>query len=262
VPLSTLADAYSAGAEAWASGPVRIYGLLAELLVDCSPIALRGSRVLDLGTGTGAASRPAVAKGASVTALDTAFGMLLTDRAERPPAVVGDALALPFRPGAFDLVVAAFSMNHLDDPVAGVRAVSEIIKGGGFLLASTYAVDDDHPVKAAVEQALGEHGWQRPPWYSDVKRAMAAWGTVDQATSAVDRGGMHVVSVDKREVPFPQLETDALIGWRLGMAQSAGYFASLAGPERTAVVERARELLGPHPAPLIRRVLFIVARAR
>src|SRR6478736_1201893 len=112
--MSTLADAYSDGAEAWAAGPVRIYVVLAELLVDCSPIALRGRRVLDLGTGTGAASRPAVAKGASVTALDTPLGMLQTDRAERPPAVVGDALALPFRSGAFDVVVAAFSMNHLD----------------------------------------------------------------------------------------------------------------------------------------------------
>ena len=51
-------------------------------------------------------------------------GMLAHDAGRRPPAVAGDALALPFAAGAFDAAVAAFSLNHLSRP--GRRAA-----GGG-----------------------------------------------------------------------------------------------------------------------------------
>jgi ubiquinone/menaquinone biosynthesis C-methylase UbiE len=235
---------------------------MAEQLVACSPVRLAGRRVLDLGTGTGAASRPAVAAGASVVALDAALGMLRTDRTHRPPGVVGDAIELPLRSRTLDVVVAAFALNHLDDPVAGVREAARVLRRDGVLLASTYATDDDHPAKSAVEQALAEHGWRKPDWYPAMKRAMAAWGTVETATSVVERGGMTAVSVERRDIEFPEVDTNGLVDWRLGMAQSADFAAALDDQERRAVVERARELLGPAPEPLVRRVIFIVARAR
>lgn len=260
--MSSIADAYSTGAGAWEEGPIRIYRVLAELLVARAPVPLRGRRLLDLGTGTGAASRPALTAGARVTAVDTAFGMLALDRSERPPGVVGDALSLPFRSGAFGGVVAAFSLNHLVDAGAGVREAHRVIGSGGFLLASTYANDDDHPVKQAVERALGEQGWEAPGWYPETKRAMAAWGTIDAATAAVERGGMDVVSVEHVKVPFPELAPEALVDWRLGMAQCANFVAALDGDQRAAVMARAREMLGPEPEPLVRCVLFIVARTR
>jgi SAM-dependent methyltransferase len=259
--VTSLADAYSAGAGAWADGPIRIYRTLAELLVTCSPIELRGCTVLDLGTGTGAASRPAVAAGASVVALDTALGMLQFDRASRPPGLVGDALALPVRPESFDAVVAAFSLNHVDVPSAAVREVSGVIHRGGVLLASVYANDDDHPVKQVVEQAAQEAGWRRPSWYPQVKRAMRAWGTIDDATKAIERGGLKAESVERREIAFADLGPDALVAWRLGMAQFGSFVETLDDPQRRAVAARARELLGDDPEPLVRRVIFIVARA-
>jgi ubiquinone/menaquinone biosynthesis C-methylase UbiE len=257
-----LADAYSTGAGAWADGPIRIYRTLADLLVATAPIELRDSRVLDLGTGTGAASSPAVAAGARVVALDAALGMLQLDRGARPPGVVGDALALPLRPASFDAVVASFSLNHVDEPVEGVREVAGIIRRGGALLASVYANDDDHPVKPAVEQAMSEAGWQAPPWYQRVKRAMAAWGTVDNATAAIEQGGMLAEVVERREIAFPELGPEAMVGWRLGMAQFAPFLEALEDQERRMIGTRALELLGHDPEPLVRRVIFIVARAR
>ena len=59
---------------------------------------------------------------------------------------------------------------------------------GGALLASTYAADDDHVVKAAVDQALSEAGWAAPGWYGEVKAAMTSWGTVDAAAAASSAG--------------------------------------------------------------------------
>jgi SAM-dependent methyltransferase len=254
-----LARAYSAGAEAWAAGPVLIYGRLAELLVASSPVPLAGRRVLDLGAGTGAASRPATAAGAEVVAVDAALGMLRTERDTRPPGAIGDAIALPFRDDAFDLVVAAFSLNHLHDPVMGLRETARVIETGGFLLASTYATDDDHPVKEAVSRALAEFGWVQPSWYPRVKMAMAAWGTVASAAEAVARGGLRPVRVERREVAFPALDPDHLVAWRLGMAQSAPFFATLDASAQLAVARRARELLGSQPPPLIRAAIFAVA---
>src|SRR6202011_5336426 len=110
-----------AGASAWAVGPARVFGRLAELLVDCSPVPLGGRFVLDLGSGTGDGSRAALSAGALVIAADLALGMLLRGRDNRPPATVGDALALPFKGRAFDVVLAPFSLNHLTDPAGGIR---------------------------------------------------------------------------------------------------------------------------------------------
>jgi SAM-dependent methyltransferase len=256
------ADAYSVAAPAWADGPVRIYGALAELLVARAPIALRGCRVLDLGTGTGAASRPAIDAGAQVTAVDNALGMLQANRTSRPPGVVADAVALPLHAETFDGVLAAFSLNHLDDPAAGVREAARVLRRRGVLLASTYANDDDHPVKHVVDVALGECGWQVPSWYLRMKQVMAAWGTVTDATATVERGGMEPVSVERLELSFPDLAPDALVRWRLGMAQSAAFVETLDDQQRRAVARRAVELLGPDPEVLVRRVIFIVARAR
>jgi SAM-dependent methyltransferase len=246
----TVADAYSAGAAAWARGPMRVYGRLAELLVERSPIDLHDRAVLDLGAGTGAVSH--AARHARVIAVDSAAGMLLADRAARPPAAVGDALALPFKEDAFDVVVAAFAFNHLDDPAAGMREAGRV---GHHVLASTYAADDDHPVKRVVETALTEAGWVCPDWYRDAIGSMRSWGTAELAAEVVERAGLDPLRVEHVRVDYPELTALDLVRWRLGMAHAAEFAAT------HDVEARAVELLGD-AGPLTRSALFIVARAR
>jgi SAM-dependent methyltransferase len=188
-----------------------------------------------------------------VVAVDRAVGMLGVDRDTRPPAAVGDALALPFGDSAFDVVVAAFCLNHLADPVAGLREAGRVARG--YVLASTFAADDDHPVKQAVDAALAEAGWACPGWYPEVKAASAAWGTIDGAAAVVAGAGLAAVAVEHVRVPFPELGATDLVRWRLGMAHCAEF----AG--RGDVEARALELLGD-PPPLVRSALFIVARGR
>jgi SAM-dependent methyltransferase len=228
--------------------------------VQASPAAFAGALVLDLGAGTGVGSRAALAEGARVVAVDLAYGMLATARDARPPAAVGDAAALPFAPGSFDVVLAPFSLNHLPDPSAGIAESARAIRTGGVLLASTYAADDDHPVKLAVDAALREAGWRAPDWYGEVKTAMAAWGSVGAARSAIERGGMSPVFVEHRDVPFPELDALDLVAWRLGMAHTAPFFDRLAAAARDGVVARALEIMGPDQGPLVRRVIFLAAR--
>jgi SAM-dependent methyltransferase len=215
--------------------------------------------VLDLGSGTGEGSRAALAAGARVVATDVAVEMLRVDQNRRPPATVGDAVALPFADDSFDVVLAAFSLNHLDEPALGVREAGRI---ADWLLASTYAVDDDHPVKAAVEAALGEIGWVRPSWYSELKGSMAAWGKVPEATAVVERGGLDAVRVERFEIRLDDLGPHEMVAWRLGLAQSSAFVGALDDGARQRVVGRAIDLLGPNPPPVVRRVIFVAAQAR
>jgi SAM-dependent methyltransferase len=251
-----LADAYTQGASAWVDGPSLVYGPLADRLVEFSPTSLAGRSVLDLGSGTGLGSRAALAAGASVVATDLAPGMLMIDRDDRPPAAAGDALALPFRDRAFDVVLAPFSLNHLPDAVAGVREAGRV---GSLLLASAYADDDDHPATAAVEAALVELGWERPDWYAMLRTAMHAWGTVLAAATAVISGGLHLARVEKLEIEFPELGPRDLVGWRMGMAQHTPFLEGLSAEARAGAAARAVELLGIDPPLLVRRVIFVAA---
>ncbi|HTJ73986.1 MAG TPA: methyltransferase domain-containing protein [Acidimicrobiales bacterium] len=256
----TSAAAYTATGALWERGPARIYDRLAAVLVGRSPVALDGRRVLDVGAGTGAASRAALAAGAAgVVALDAAYGMLAHEAAARPPAVVGDMLALPFRASAFGAAVAAFSLNHLADPVAGLREMARVTGAGGAVLAATYAQDDDHPVKAAVSAALAARGWAPAPWYrSMMTTVVPLLATAERFAAAAAAAGLDA-QVRAVRVPFPELDAMDLVAWRFGMVQHAPFVAGLPDAERRAVVTDALDLLGDEPAPLVRSVLVLTA---
>jgi SAM-dependent methyltransferase len=84
-----------------------------------------GTRLLDVGAGLGDLCAAATARGAVTTGIDLAPNMVRTAR-ERHPGLTfleGDAEALPFEDGAFDVVTGAFVINHLPDPE---RAVAEM----------------------------------------------------------------------------------------------------------------------------------------
>jgi SAM-dependent methyltransferase len=254
------AAAYSATGEAWQRGPGRIYDRLAEVLVARSLVPFDGCRVLDVGAGTGAGTRAALAAGAAgVVAVDTAFGMLAYDAVGRPPAVVGDALALPIATGAFDAAVAAFSLNHLTAPAAGLREMARVIRPGGALLAAAYATDDDHPVKAAVEAALSDRGWAPEPWYVALRtQAAPRLATAHDCAAAADAAGLDA-EVEPLRVPFPELAPGDLVAWRLGLAQHAPFLARLSPRDREAVASDAVARLGDAAPPLVRSILVVRA---
>jgi len=96
---------------------------MATAAIAMLPLPLAGWLVLDLGAGTGPASRCIARAGGRPVALDAAHGMLLQARQDhshlgsRPPAcTVGEAERLPFRTGCFAAVVAAFSLSHVARP--------------------------------------------------------------------------------------------------------------------------------------------------
>lgn len=256
---SAMAAAYSATGWRWQDGPGRVYDALARVVVAHAPSSLAGSLVVDLGAGTGAASRAAAGVGARlVVAVDAALGMLADQAEHRPPAVVGDAVRLPVRSSSVDAVVAAFSLNHLPVPWTALKEAARIVRSGGSIVVSTYASDDSHPVKAAVEQVLVARGWTADQWYADLRDCYAPLlATASQCLEAADRAGIKA-TVRHVRVPFPELSPSDLVAWRLGMAQHASFVAALRPPERAELEVEALQRLGEHP-PLVRSIMVMSA---
>ena len=99
---------------------------------------VRGRRVLELGCGAAAGARWLAGQGAEVTGLDLSAGMLRhAARAARRsgvrvPLVQADALALPFRDAAFDVVCTAFgAVPFVADSAAVMREVARVLRPGG-----------------------------------------------------------------------------------------------------------------------------------
>jgi ubiquinone/menaquinone biosynthesis C-methylase UbiE len=94
-----------------------------------------GSRVLDLGAGTGAMTAQALARGSRVAAVDAAPAMITRLRRDHPraAAMVMDAHQLAFADASFDIVAAGFVMHLFDDPGAAAREARRVLAPGGLL---------------------------------------------------------------------------------------------------------------------------------
>jgi SAM-dependent methyltransferase len=101
-----------------------------EPLLDAAGVA-SGTRVLDVGCGLGDLAAAAAARGSRVTGVDLAEGMLAAARARHPGIefVHGDVERLPFADAAFDVVLAAFVVNHVPDAERAAAELARVCRG-------------------------------------------------------------------------------------------------------------------------------------
>jgi len=227
---------YDAAAEDWADGPGPMYAQLARVLVAAAPVPPAGRLVLDLGSGAGVAGQAALAAGArQVVAVDLSEGMLRRGGGGHP--VAADAIALPFRDGSFDLVVAAFCLNHLSSLAAGLAEARRV---GAAIAASMFAPGWAHPAKDAVDDAVRSFGYRPPAWHTDLQPGSRASDPKELARCAAAAG---FTRVEARTMAVPTgLATPAeLVSWRLGMAHVAPFMRSLDAPGRAAVRRTAEQ---------------------
>jgi len=247
--VNDYAAAYDVAARGWDDGPGRLYRATAAAMLDVAPIALHGARVLDVGAGTGIAGSDALRRGASVVATDYAAGMLRhnVDR----EVVVADACSLPFADASFDLVLAAFLVNHLDEPAVGLREFRRVAPA---VLTSTFHESWDHPAKTVVDEAMAEAGFVPPAWYADIKATNQQVADPDQLAGLARQVGYTAVEVFHVDVETGIDDPAAMVEWRWGMAHLAPFVASLdeATRERMRVrAEQAAAGLPPVVVPML-----------
>lgn len=116
--------------------PVRL-SFIADL------VELAGSHVLDVGCGAGLLSEAMARRGARVTAIDMAEGVLAAARAHAAAelgieyrreevTVVADV-----EPGRYDLLTCLELLEHVPDPAAVIAACATAVRPGGRVFFST-----------------------------------------------------------------------------------------------------------------------------
>ena len=96
-----------------------------------------GSRLLEIGCGTGHWSEFFVAEGFRVTGIDLSRRMVqlaCTKGIARASFAVADALMLPFKDGAFDLAVGVTALEFVTDPEKAVAEMVRCVRPGGRII--------------------------------------------------------------------------------------------------------------------------------
>jgi malonyl-CoA O-methyltransferase len=159
VDKSLVGRSFSRGAEdydAHAAVQRRAADRLLELAL---PLVAPPRRVLDVGYGTGAllARLAGIFPCAALAGADLAPGMALAARRRPMRALlgVGDAEALPFRAGAFDLVVSTSTFQWLPRLERALCEARRVLAPGGTLAIAFFGGETLRELRWAWREALG-----------------------------------------------------------------------------------------------------------
>ena len=127
----------------------------------------RRDRVLDAGCGTGALSRMLIARfnDLSLTMLDTCDEMIAQARDVNGKHIRGSLLDMPFHDGAFDVAIAAWSIEATGDATTAIAELMRVVRPGGHVLVAFCATEPAHRWTAGLLRKGVE--WRRTGRFLD-----------------------------------------------------------------------------------------------
>jgi SAM-dependent methyltransferase len=219
------ADVYDRGRPGYP--PAAVERIVAELGVPA------GARVLDLGAGTGKLTRPLLAAGLDVVAVEPLDRMRAALAAAIGPvrALDGRAEAIPLGDASVDAAVCADAFHWFD----GDRAAAElhrVVRPGGAVMALWTFNDDDAPWGDEITALL------RPLW----ERTRHPGIVEGRRAEALERHG-GFTPLRRGEVSFEDtIDRDATLAW----FASFSVVGSLPDAERADMLERMAAILDRH----------------
>jgi SAM-dependent methyltransferase len=240
-----------------ADGPDGWAGPLHERVLDLAGVTT-GTRVLDLGCGSGDLAHRAADRGAVVLGVDVDPAAVVRARTGPVAAgpgsaafAAGDAHDPP--PGPFDVVTAVQLLPHVTNPLVVLRAAARV---GDLVAVTTWGRDEECDVRAFAD-ALA-------PWLGPRRPAPGPPPLTEPARlrKLVRLAGLEVTALDEVVCPFSYPDADALVGPLLasGLGRAA---ARRAGPAavRGAVLARLERHRTPDGGYVLRNLFRVLTAA-
>jgi len=211
---------------------------LFEAVLDAAG-ARPGIRLLDVGCGTGLLLELAVARGATVSGIDVAPGMLGLASRRVPTADLRlrDLQSLPFADGSFEALTAVNSFQFAADPLAAIADAARVLVPGGILAIGMFA-EPERAQSTAIHIAMSKLS---PPAREEehAPYALSAPGNLEAALSA---SGLAVAGVGEVECEWSYATVDNALR---GLMGSAGGTRAIEDAGRAAVAAAIRAALEP-----------------
>jgi SAM-dependent methyltransferase len=185
-----------------------------------------GRTVVDLAAGTGKFTRPLLATGAEVVAVEPVAEM----RAALPAAaraVDGTAEAIPLRAASADAVTVAQAFHWFDGDVA-LAEIHRVLRSGGTLALVWNRRRMDDPLNRAVEELIAPYRGHTPALRTN------AWRAAFERTDLFGPLEEHAFPNDQ------SLDADGLVD----RVASISFIASLDEAARADVLQAVRALAG------------------
>jgi ubiquinone/menaquinone biosynthesis C-methylase UbiE len=258
-----LTAVYDGVAHAWAAGPSRLYDRLAEAVLSAYPEPIAEQHVVDLGAGTGAVVRAVLRAGGRVTGVDESEDMVAHMRAQGLEAVAGDLMSLPFDDATFDGAIAAFSVSHVDDPVAALREARRVVRDGGAVVVGVFGAAPGTASRDVIDNVAERFGYVRPAWWVRFKAELEPMTNTPQRLRACAlKAGLDEIVVAERTVDTGITAPAAIVATRLGTAHLAPFVESLDAAVRADLVAAAVAAVAVDAQPLRRNVVILSSRVR
>ncbi|WP_193608420.1 class I SAM-dependent methyltransferase [Nocardioides lijunqiniae] len=210
--------------------------------------------VLDIGCGTGLATRDAARSASSGGALGVDLSVPMLEEARRLAADEGvanvrfeqaDVQVHPFAAEGFSLAISRFGTMFFDDPLAAFGNVARSLRPGSRLVQLVWAPYEDQEWSGAVRRALA--GSDPLPEPAGLTRAAFSLADPAVTTGLLEAAGLTSVEVtDVREPVHYGADADAALEALSQLGMTRDLVADKDEAEQARALDRLREVLEAH----------------